>query len=94
MAATRVGLHEERVRVTCHLPVNDFNEELAARRVIEYLKTLRTKPISVRGFTTSRVFHKFVPLSPATLTRSVSEGSGNIPRLRFGLVSENNRLDL
>jgi hypothetical protein len=55
VAATPVGLHEERVRVTCNLPVNNFKEEGAFWDIVDHLKSLRSKPIGVRGFTISQM---------------------------------------
>jgi len=51
--AQRIGLHEDRTRVTCHLPLNDPAQEKAITRIIDYLKAQRLEPIGVKGFTHS-----------------------------------------
>jgi hypothetical protein len=48
-----IGLHEERTRVTCHLPLNNDQEERAVLRVLDYLKEQRDEPVGVKGFTHS-----------------------------------------
>ncbi len=55
MNPTGIGLHEERVRVTCHLPINTLSEETAVDGVLDYLKSLRAKPFGVKGFTRSQM---------------------------------------
>ena len=47
------GLHEERTRVICHLPLNNGAEEKAINQLIGYLERQRTEPIGVKGFTRS-----------------------------------------
>jgi hypothetical protein len=53
--AAKKGLHEVRTRVTCHLPVNDAQEEKAFFQVIEYLDEQRSEGIGVKGYTYSEV---------------------------------------
>lgn len=53
MATTGLGLHEDRIRVTCHLPLNNPREEKAVLQCISYLKEQRTAPVGVKGFTHS-----------------------------------------
>ena len=50
MAKKKKGLHEERTRVMCNLPINNADEELAISQVIKHLEGLRRKPLGVKGF--------------------------------------------
>ena len=51
-----VGLHEERTRVVCYLPVNDSREYKAMGEVASYLRTLRDEEvIDVQGFLHSSI---------------------------------------
>lgn len=51
------GRHEERVRVVCHLPLNNDDQEFVLFKVIELLKQLRNrdKNSEIGGFTMSRL---------------------------------------
>jgi hypothetical protein len=53
VASTRKGLHEVRTRVTCHLPVGRYQEEMAFFKVIAYLDQQRDEGIGVNGYTHS-----------------------------------------
>ena len=53
MPATTPGEHEERTRVTCHLPMNNAAEEKAFKDIIAYLDRLRRQDIGVDGYTYS-----------------------------------------
>ena len=53
MSTAATGEHEERTRVTCHLPINNAAEEKAFKDVIAYLEGLRRKKIGVDGYTYS-----------------------------------------
>lgn len=46
-----IGLHDERVRVTCHLPCSNDGEEKALRDVFKYLHGQRTASVPVTGYT-------------------------------------------
>lgn len=52
------GQHERRLRVVCHLPINDNLQVKAVYRVIDYLETLRLSSphFGVGGFTHSNIF--------------------------------------
>jgi hypothetical protein len=41
VAEQGIGLYEERTRVICHLPLNNYREEAAVWNVIGYLKEQR-----------------------------------------------------
>jgi hypothetical protein len=45
--------HEERTRVTCHLPINNAAEEKAFKEIITHLDRLRRQKIGVDGYTYS-----------------------------------------
>jgi hypothetical protein len=47
------GEHEERTRVTCHLPVNNAAKEKAFKEIIAHLDQLRRQKIGVDGYTYS-----------------------------------------
>jgi hypothetical protein len=48
--------HKDRLRIVCHLPVNDDAEEAAVGGVFEYLKNLRAQPyLSVDMFVNSQL---------------------------------------
>src|SRR5438128_10054084 len=51
MAAS--GEHEERTRVTCHLPINNAAEEKAFKEIVQHVEGLRRKHIGVDGYTYS-----------------------------------------
>ncbi|MCI0463276.1 MAG: hypothetical protein L0Z62_40535 [Gemmataceae bacterium] len=51
--SAKQGLHEVRTRVTCHLPVNDAQEEKAFFKVIDYLDQQRQEQVGVKGYTHS-----------------------------------------
>jgi hypothetical protein len=51
--AKRVGLHEVRTRVTCHLPVNNEQEEKAFFKILEYLQGQRQQGLGIQGYTHS-----------------------------------------
>ena len=53
MAAKRKGLYEVRTRVTCHLPVNNQQEERALVKVIAYIRAQREQGLGVSGYTVS-----------------------------------------
>ena len=53
MSPKRLGLHEVRTRVICHLPVNDEQEEKAFFKVITYLQTQQQQAVGVQGYTHS-----------------------------------------
>jgi hypothetical protein len=53
VSAKGLGLHEDRVRVTCHLPLNNSKEEKAVHRILSYLQQQRNRPIGVKGFSHS-----------------------------------------
>jgi hypothetical protein len=55
VSAKGVGLHEDRVRVTCHLPLNNVREEKAVLRILRYLQRQRDRPIGVKGFSHSEL---------------------------------------
>jgi hypothetical protein len=48
-----LGEHEERTRVTCHLPINNAAEEKAFKAIIAHLDQLRQQNIGVDGYTYS-----------------------------------------
>lgn len=50
---SKIGLHEDRVRVICHLPCKDEPQEHAFYEVIDYLQSQRTAPVPVTGYTHS-----------------------------------------
>jgi hypothetical protein len=45
------GLHEDRTRITCHLPLNNEAEHRAVDAIFTYLQALRRQPLGVKGFT-------------------------------------------
>ena len=45
------GLHEDRTRITCHLPLNNEAEHRAVHAIFTYLQALRRQPLGVKGFT-------------------------------------------
>jgi hypothetical protein len=47
------GEHEERTRVTCHLPINNAAEEKAFKAIVAHLDQLRRENIGVGGYTYS-----------------------------------------
>ena len=49
--STAAGEHEERTRVTCHLPINNTAEEKAFKKIVDYLDRLRRENIGVDGYT-------------------------------------------
>jgi len=51
--APTAGEHEERTRVTCHLPINNASEEKAFKAIINYLDRLRRENVGVDGYTYS-----------------------------------------
>ena len=55
MPTKHKGLHEERTRVICHLPLNDQREENAFFKVIDYINQLRHQNLGVSGYTHSIV---------------------------------------
>ena len=48
-----LGAHEERTRVTCHLPLNNAAEEKAFKEIIAHLDRLRQENVGVDGYTYS-----------------------------------------
>ncbi len=55
MATKGIGLHEDRVRVVCHLPLNHRQEEKAVLLVLGYLKEQRKEAVGVKGFAHSEL---------------------------------------
>jgi hypothetical protein len=51
-----VARHEERIRVTCNLPLNSTAEEKAAKKVLAYLEDLHDEPLGIQGFTHSDLY--------------------------------------
>ena len=51
--APAAGEHEERTRVTCHLPINNAAEEKAFKKIVDHLDRLRREDIGVDGYTYS-----------------------------------------
>jgi hypothetical protein len=47
------GEHEERTRVTCHLPINNAAEEKAFKEIISHVDRLHRENIGVDGYTYS-----------------------------------------
>jgi len=47
------GLHEQRTRVTCHLPLGNAPEDKAFAAIINYLRQQRKEHIGVSGYTVS-----------------------------------------
>lgn len=50
-----LGLHEERTRVICHLPVGHPMEEKAMMKVLSYVDGLRRTKTDVKGYTKSSI---------------------------------------
>ena len=68
MATAALGGHEERTRVTCHLPINNAAEEKAFKAIIAHLDELRPQNIGVDGYTYSEpgtFFGRWWSTSPA-----------------------------
>lgn len=55
MTDDTVGLHEERVRVICHLPCGNDKEEHAFYDIIKYLQSQVDAEIPVTGYTHSAI---------------------------------------
>ena len=53
MANSAAGVHEERTRVICHLPLNSAAEEKAFKEVIGYVEAQRRKKTRLEGYTYS-----------------------------------------
>lgn len=48
-----LGLHEDRTRVTCHLPYNTSQHAKAFKRIIRFLRSQRRRNLGVTGYTHS-----------------------------------------